>query len=104
MKNTVSQILLFCFIIEVKADISNLNGIHTLLKEDGYHYDKPKIPFSLPPSSVKNPLCSNGAPDSAYPDCCKNNGKGKYCCTNGSNVPGCQDLPVKKKEEYLPPP
>jgi hypothetical protein len=29
------------------ADVSHLSGIQTVLHEDGYHYDKPKVPFPV---------------------------------------------------------
>jgi hypothetical protein len=53
-------------------------------------------------TTTRKPKCSNGAPDSAYPDCCKNPGeKGKYCCTNGANNPQCEipTTPAPKKPE-----
>ena len=41
--------------------------------------------FCRPPSK----LCANGAPDSSYPDCCTNGGRGQYCCVNGASNPDC---------------
>lgn len=35
------------------------------------------------------PLCSNGAPDSAFPYCCTNGARNQYCCLNGANNPDC---------------
>lgn len=35
----------------------------------------------------KGPFCCQNGSDNA--DCCKNGGKGKYCCTNGAINPEC---------------
>lgn len=47
---------------------------------------RPQLPQ---PTPAPRPKCSNGAPDSAYPDCCTNGGRGKYCCPNRASNPDC---------------
>lgn len=37
----------------------------------------------------EQPKCLNGAPDSGFPDCCTNGGKGKFCCTTGFDNTEC---------------
>lgn len=56
-------------IASVVADVNELPGITTHLHEDGYHYEKPSIPFPPPPSK---PDCPNGG---SPPDCCSNGGE-----------------------------
>lgn len=55
----------------------------------------------------KGSTCLNGAPDISFPDCCINGGKGKHCCKNGADNPGCHPfyLPITKPCEttYRPP-
>jgi hypothetical protein len=64
---------------------------------------RPPTTRALPTTTKPRPKCSNGAPDSAYPDCCLNaGGKGKYCCTNGANNPSCE-VPTTPQPTYLPP-
>lgn len=36
-------------------------------------------------------------------DCCENNGRGKYCCTNGADNEGCQ-LPTEAPRAFAPQP
>ncbi|CRK90423.1 CLUMA_CG004152, isoform A [Clunio marinus] len=50
---------------------------------------RPQPTRPQPTQPAYQPKCSNGAPDSAYPDCCTNGGRGRYCCTNGANNPDC---------------
>lgn len=50
--------------------------------ETEYNPDSSNTDQSLirPSTQRPAPKCSNGAPDSSYPDCCANNGRGPYCC------------------------
>lgn len=60
--------------------------------ETEYNPDSSNQDNSLirPTTQRPAPKCSNGAPDSSYPDCCTNGGRGNYCCTNGvTNNPYC---------------
>lgn len=50
---------------------------------------RPETPRPVQPTPAPRPKCSNGAPDSSYPDCCTNGGRGQYCCQNGANNPDC---------------
>lgn len=53
--------------------------------ETEYNPDSSNDDLALLRPSTQRPVakCSNGAPDSSYPDCCANGGRGQYCCTNG---------------------
>jgi hypothetical protein len=53
----------------------------------------PCNPGTIPPVNITPPpptnRCNNGAPDSAFPDCCFNGGRGQFCCANGANNLHC---------------